>query len=73
MHLVAWLPRGMRGERVARIAAVRGLRILPITRSQIAPESIRSDGLLLGFASDTPDELREGVRMLADILRDASR
>ncbi|HEX6543230.1 MAG TPA: PLP-dependent aminotransferase family protein [Ktedonobacterales bacterium] len=67
MHLVAWLPEGMSGQRVAHQAAALGLRVLTTTRNH--PETHRREGLLLGFASDTPEELRAGVHTLARALR----
>lgn len=71
MHLVAWLPEVMSGQSVVQQAAAHGLHILSVSRG-IAP-TLQRDGLLLGFASDTPDELRAGVRMLSRVLRDVTR
>ena len=63
MHLVAWLPSGMSGQAVARRAAASGLYLLPI--SQFSQRTLQRDGLVLGFASASPQELRAGVHTLA--------
>jgi GntR family transcriptional regulator/MocR family aminotransferase len=67
MHLVAWLPAGMSAQAVAHLAAAHGLHILPI--SQFSLRLLQRDGLLFGFASATPEELRAGVQTLALALR----
>jgi GntR family transcriptional regulator / MocR family aminotransferase len=67
LHLVAWLSDGMSAQAVTRHMAGQGLRFLRISQSsQRRPER---DGLLLGFASGSPEELRAGVRVLARALR----
>jgi GntR family transcriptional regulator/MocR family aminotransferase len=63
MHLVVWLPSGMSAQAVAQRAAASGLHILLI--SQFSLRSLQRDGLLLGFASVSPQELRAGVQTLA--------
>jgi GntR family transcriptional regulator / MocR family aminotransferase len=63
MHLVAWLPEGMSAQAAAQRAAASGLHILPI--SQFSQRTLPRDGLLLGFASASPQELRAGVQTLA--------
>jgi GntR family transcriptional regulator/MocR family aminotransferase len=63
MHLTVWLPKGMSAQAVARRAAASGLHILPI--SHFSLRSLQRDGLVLGFASASPQELRAGVQMLA--------
>ncbi len=67
MHLVVWLPAGISAQAAARRAAVYGLHILPI--SQFSQRSLQRDGLLLGFASASPQELRAGVQTLARALQ----
>jgi GntR family transcriptional regulator/MocR family aminotransferase len=63
MHLVAWLPEGMSAQAAAQRAAASGLHILPI--SHFSLRSLPRDGLVLGFASASPQELRAGVQTLA--------
>lgn len=66
MHLVVWLPSGMNAQVVAQQAAAHGLYVLPI--SQFSQRVLQRDGLLLGFASAPPRELRVGVHALARVL-----
>lgn len=66
MHLVAWLPEGMSARDVARQASAHGLYILPLSQSSQSP--FQHDGLLFGFASASPEELRAGVKTLAQVL-----
>ena len=63
MHLAVWLPSGMNAQVVAQQAAAYGLHMLPI--SQFSVRALQRDGLLLGFASASPQELRAGVQTLA--------
>ncbi len=68
MHLVAWLPSGMSAKAATHLAAAYGLHILPISQSSLRP--LQREGLLLGFASASPEELRAGVQTLALALRE---
>jgi GntR family transcriptional regulator / MocR family aminotransferase len=63
MHLVVWLPAGMSGQADAQRAAGYGLHMLPISHFSLRP--LQCDGLVLGFASSSPQELRAGVQALA--------
>jgi GntR family transcriptional regulator/MocR family aminotransferase len=63
MHLVIWLPSGTSAQAVAGWVAASGLHILPV--SQFSQRALRRDGLLLGFASGSPQELRAGAQTLA--------
>jgi GntR family transcriptional regulator / MocR family aminotransferase len=63
MHLAVWLPAGMSAQAVVQRAAASGLPILPI--SHFSQRPLQRDGLLLGFASSSPQELRVGVHTLA--------
>ena len=63
MHLVVWLPAGMSAQAVAHRAAACGLHMLPV--SQFSQRPLQRDGLVLGFASASPQELRAGVQRLA--------
>lgn len=63
MHLAVWLPSSMSAQAVASRAAASGVHILPI--SHFSQRSLPRDGLLLGFASASPQELRAGVQTLA--------
>ena len=63
MHLVVWLPSGMSAQAVAQRAAAFDLHMLPISHFSLRP--LQRDGLLLGFASASPQELRAGAQKLA--------
>ncbi|GCE10322.1 hypothetical protein KTT_01810 [Tengunoibacter tsumagoiensis] len=65
MHLMAWLPEGMSAHLASQQAAAYDLHIMPISQSRPS----QRDGLLFGFASATPKELRAGVKTLAKALR----
>jgi GntR family transcriptional regulator/MocR family aminotransferase len=67
LHLAAWLTPGMSTRTVIERAAAHGLRIPPLSHFSVRP--LQRDGLLFGFASATPDELRTGVHTLARALR----
>lgn len=67
MHLAAWLPVGVSAVAVAELAVTQGTRILPIIRPGVGAR--QREGLLFGFASATPTELRAGVRLLAGVIR----
>jgi len=67
MHLVAWLPLGVSARTVAEHISMRGLRIFPVVPSTSQPR--QREGLLFGFASASPQELRAGVKLLAPALR----
>ena len=63
MHLAIWLPSGMSAQAVARRTAASGLHILPL--SHFSQRTLQRDGLVLGFANSSPQELRAGVHTLA--------
>lgn len=67
IHLTAWLSSYTSARVAVQRAAARGLRIQRV--SQFSLRSHPRDGLLLGFACDTPQELRAGVKTLAQALR----
>ncbi|GCE24254.1 MocR-like pyridoxine biosynthesis transcription factor PdxR [Dictyobacter kobayashii] len=68
MHLVAWLPTGMDIGNVVQQAARHGLPITPVAQSSQEPAP--RQGLVLGFASATPEELQADVKILARTLRE---
>jgi GntR family transcriptional regulator/MocR family aminotransferase len=67
MHLVAWLSPDVDGATACRAAAGRGLRIEPVSHFSVRRPA--RDGLMLGFARESPEDLRAGVRELAVALR----
>ena len=67
MHLAAWLSSGMSTQAVVRRASESGLHLLPI--SAFSSRHLKRDGLVLGFANSSPQELRAGVHTLALVLK----
>ena len=63
MHLAVWLPAGMSAQAVAQRAAAFGVHVLPI--SHFSQRTLQRDGLVLGFANSSPQELRAGAHALA--------
>ncbi|HZR44522.1 MAG TPA: PLP-dependent aminotransferase family protein [Ktedonobacteraceae bacterium] len=63
MHLAVWFPAGMSALVVAQRAAASGLHILPV--SYFSQRVLQRDGLVLGFANSSPQELQAGVHTLA--------
>ncbi len=68
MHLAVWLPAGMSARAVAQRAAASGLPVLPI--SHFSQRALQRDGLVLGFANSSPQELRAGTHTLALALQE---
>ncbi|MGE0462738.1 MAG: PLP-dependent aminotransferase family protein [Vicinamibacterales bacterium] len=69
LHVVLW-PRGLQSpqlDTVQRLALDRGVGVYPVTPYYLRPP--RRAGLMLGYACLTEQEIREGVAVLADVLR----
>lgn len=66
MHLMGWLPPGCDDLEASQRAARAGVDALRL--SFFALERPRRGGLLLGYAGVPPDEIRDGVRRLAQAL-----
>lgn len=66
MRALAWLPAGVNDADAAAAAREAGLELAPV--SQFTLEHRQPDALLLGFAAVPEDELRRGVRTLAEVL-----
>lgn len=66
IHLAAWLAEDTSISSAALQRAAHRLNIL--TASQLSMRPLHRDGLLLGFASAGPEELRTRVHTLADAL-----
>ena len=67
LHLAVWLPAGMSAQTVVQRASASGLHLLPISAFSSRP--LQRDGLVLGFANSSPQELRAGVHTLALALK----
>ncbi|WP_348269236.1 PLP-dependent aminotransferase family protein [Edaphobacter paludis] len=66
MRTIGWLQGAELDQTVAGRARAQGLEIAAL--SQFAIRSHQPNGLMLGFAGCTPDELRRGVDVLASVL-----
>jgi GntR family transcriptional regulator / MocR family aminotransferase len=67
MRLLGWLPPGVGDERVARQAAKRGIDVVPLSRLRLVPS--RLGALLLGYAPFSAAETRQGLAVLAEVIR----
>lgn len=68
LHAVANLPARLPERDAAAAAAARGVVVAPIGRYAI--ESVAQNGLVLGFGGVRPHEIRAGMRVLGEVLRD---
>ncbi len=67
MYLVAWLKAGILDTTAAQAAARLGLGVMPL--SQFAVKPLVRGGLVLGYGAFATEEIRDGVRRLAQALR----
>ena len=70
LRTVAWLPRGVSAEKVAKRAAEHDVEVVPLSR--YAWGKTPKNGLMLGFAAVDARELRRGAERLAEVLRTSS-
>ena len=66
LQTVAWLPAGVDGERVAALAAQRGVEVKAIDPTHDG--SAERHVLQLGFAAVDAPEIRRGVRVLREVV-----
>jgi GntR family transcriptional regulator / MocR family aminotransferase len=72
MHLVGWLPAGANDAEIAKQAAVRyGLHCSPLSLFSLEP--LPRAGLVLGYAAAGEQEIRNGARQLAEVIRSTLR
>lgn len=69
LHTIGLLAEQLDEETVAEKAAARGVTVAPIGRFCIEP--IDTHGLVLGFSGISPQQIRAGVRTLAEVLEGA--
>ncbi|MSP50683.1 MAG: PLP-dependent aminotransferase family protein [Alphaproteobacteria bacterium] len=62
MHIIGWLPRGWNDLALARLAASKGLVLRPV--SPFYYKRTPRPGVMLGHASVTTGQLRNGIRLL---------
>jgi GntR family transcriptional regulator/MocR family aminotransferase len=67
LHLLVGLPDGLDDAAVAAQALAAGVAVQPLSYHRLRPGP---PGLVIGYASASPDRLREGVRLLAGVLAD---
>ena len=67
MHLTAFLPEGVDDVELTRRAAAAGVSVRPLSILYLKPP--RRGGLILGYGGATPEQIREGVRVLKGLLR----
>ncbi len=69
MHVVGWLPEGMDERVVTRVAARRGVSVVPISSTYASRRSPRP-GLILGYAGYSDGSIRQGVTRLRRTLHE---
>lgn len=71
MHIVGRLPAEIDDVAVAAAAAQRGLVLRPLSSYYVAAP--RQRGLLLGYTAFGTGQMRDGIRRLAEVLREVPR
>jgi GntR family transcriptional regulator/MocR family aminotransferase len=66
IHCIGWLPEELHERDVIRAASARDLDIWTVSRFSIEPLS--KQGLILGYGGYSVDEIRDGVRRLAEAI-----
>ncbi|GHO56589.1 PLP-dependent aminotransferase family protein [Ktedonobacter robiniae] len=67
MHIIGWLPQGVDDHLLSQLAAQQGIDVLPLSAcSEQKPERA---GLLLGYAGVNEQEIREGIKHLARVVK----
>ncbi|WP_018607419.1 PLP-dependent aminotransferase family protein [Uliginosibacterium gangwonense] len=71
MHIVVWLPDGLDDVAVAKAADEAGIAIRAL--SPMCSGNSPLSGLMLGFGGFTDEQLRDAVRRLRQVLKEAER
>lgn len=72
LHVLVLLPPGMDDVRAAERAASVGVRVHPLSWHRCAParpDHPQRGGLVIGYAAQPPDRLREAIGLMADAIR----
>ncbi|QBD74895.1 PLP-dependent aminotransferase family protein [Ktedonosporobacter rubrisoli] len=69
LHVMGWLPEGVDDRQVWRLAQAHEIDTVPLSAHALLPQP--SGGLLLGYASVGPQEIRAGIDKLARALEAA--
>jgi GntR family transcriptional regulator/MocR family aminotransferase len=67
MYLIGWLLHGRDDQRASQVAATYGIEAPPLSAFRIEPGN--TQGLLLGYTAFSENEIRIGVRHLAEALQ----
>lgn len=67
MHLMGWLPEGWNDQQISREAAAQQVEVMPISLFSAEPRP--RGGLVLGYAAVDEQEIVDGIRRLAGVLR----
>ncbi len=67
MHLLGWLPEGVKDRTASERAEAAGVVAHPLSEFALGPAP--RPGLLLGYTALTPRQIREGVKRLAAALK----
>jgi len=70
MHLVALLPLGVNDRTVSRKAAEAGISAIPLSSCYLKRPS--RGGLVLGYGGANSNQIEDGVRILAKIIREVT-
>jgi GntR family transcriptional regulator/MocR family aminotransferase len=70
LQTIGWLPAGVDGARVAALAQKRGVEVKAIVPNDSGHKARHA--LLLGFAAVDGTEIRRGVRVLGEVVREAA-
>ena len=74
MYLIGWLLGDLNDRRASEAAATYGIEALPLSAFRIGPDNSQdSQGLLLGYTAFRDDEIRAGVKRLAEALRSITK
>jgi GntR family transcriptional regulator/MocR family aminotransferase len=71
MRTVGWLPNDLDDSIAAQSAIARGLEVAALSRFAVKHRS--PNGLVIGFAACNEAEIRRGVDVLAEALRDCAK
>jgi GntR family transcriptional regulator/MocR family aminotransferase len=70
LHVVAWLPAGIDEKTVVERAAQAGVGVYGVSRYYSAPRD-GPGGLLFGYGPLSEDQIEEGIRLVAGVIREA--
>jgi GntR family transcriptional regulator/MocR family aminotransferase len=71
MHLIGWLPEGVDDRIVAEKAAARGIKAAAVSSFSLTKQE--RGGLVLGYAATGEKQIKQGVRQLAEAMKDLGK